>query len=63
MNSGRHKHGYSTLHFAVLSGNAEVCQMLLSAGAKSHAVNAVGRTPSEMAAFVGMCSFDLTYLL
>uniref|UniRef100_A0A1B6D4L7 MYND-type domain-containing protein n=3 Tax=Clastoptera arizonana TaxID=38151 RepID=A0A1B6D4L7_9HEMI len=57
VNSGRHKHGYSALHFAALSGNSELCQLLLSAGAKSHVTNSVGRTPSQMAAFVGnhMC--------
>ncbi|XP_054289369.1 ankyrin repeat and MYND domain-containing protein 2 isoform X2 [Macrosteles quadrilineatus] len=53
VNSSRHEHGYSALHFAVLSGNADVCLLLLKAGAKSHATNSVGKTPSEMAAFVG----------
>lgn len=53
VNSSQHEHGYSALHFGVLSGNAEVCQILLSAGAKIHATNSVGKTPSEMAAFVG----------
>lgn len=53
VNSGHHKHGYSALHFAALSGNAELSQLLLSAGAKSHSTNSVGRTPSQMAAFVG----------
>lgn len=30
--------------------------MLLESGAKVHATNSVGRTPSQMAAFVGKCS-------
>ncbi|XP_075220966.1 ankyrin repeat and MYND domain-containing protein 2 [Lycorma delicatula] len=51
--SGRHEHGYTALHFAALSGNGELCQILLAAGAKSHATNSLGRTPSQMAAFVG----------
>ncbi|KAG8285790.1 Ankyrin repeat and MYND domain-containing protein 2 [Homalodisca vitripennis] len=57
VNSGRHKHGYSALHFGVLSGNTDVCELLLTAGAKTHATNSVGKTPMEMAAFVGnhMC--------
>lgn len=49
----QHQHGYTSLHFAGLSGNDEVCSLLLLAGAKSTAVNSVGRTPSQMAAFVG----------
>ncbi|RZF36557.1 hypothetical protein LSTR_LSTR010668 [Laodelphax striatellus] len=53
VNSGKHEHGYTALHFAALSGNCELCQLLLSAGAKSHATNSVGRTASQMAAFVG----------
>ncbi|KAJ8675597.1 hypothetical protein QAD02_011383 [Eretmocerus hayati] len=48
-----HPHQYTPLHFAALSGNADLCQLLLSAGAKSSALNSVGRTPSQMAAFVG----------
>ncbi|KAI5697576.1 hypothetical protein M8J76_010038 [Diaphorina citri] len=53
VNSGRHEHGYSALHFAALSGKDDVCACLLSAGAKSYATNSVGRTASQMAAFVG----------
>ncbi|XP_049799785.1 ankyrin repeat and MYND domain-containing protein 2-like [Schistocerca nitens] len=53
VNSGKHEHGYTALHFAALSGNAELCRLLLMAGAKSHATNTVGRTASQMAAFVG----------
>ena len=41
------------MHFAALSGNAELCQLLLAYGAKVNKTNSVGRTPSQMAAFVG----------
>ncbi|KAL1140202.1 hypothetical protein AAG570_000134 [Ranatra chinensis] len=53
VNCKNHEHGYTALHFAALSGNAEVCQLLLDSGANSHPLNSVGRTPSQMAAFVG----------
>uniref|UniRef100_A0A8D8VIP2 Ankyrin repeat and MYND domain-containing protein 2 n=2 Tax=Cacopsylla melanoneura TaxID=428564 RepID=A0A8D8VIP2_9HEMI len=53
VNSGRHEHGYSALHFAALSGKDDVCACLLSAGAKTNATNSVGRTATQMAAFVG----------
>lgn len=53
MNYGEHQHNYTSLHFAGLSGNADVCLALLLAGAKSQVMNTVGRTPSQMAAFVG----------
>lgn len=53
MNSGQHEYNYTALHFGGLSGNAEVCQLLMIAGAKAPATNSVGRTPSQMAAFVG----------
>lgn len=53
VNSGKHEHGYTALHFAALSGKDDVCSCLLSSGARSHATNSVGRTASQMAAFVG----------
>ncbi|XP_034244556.1 ankyrin repeat and MYND domain-containing protein 2 [Thrips palmi] len=53
VNSSKHEHQYTALHFAALSSNADLCQLLLTAGAKSHATNSVGRTPAQMAAFVG----------
>lgn len=49
----KHEHGYSALHFAGLSGNSDVCHLLLLAGAKQHMINTVGRTAAQMAAFVG----------
>lgn len=53
MNLCEHQHKYTALHFAGLSGNVDVCLALLLAGAKSDVTNSVGRTPSQMAAFVG----------
>ncbi|KAE8747688.1 hypothetical protein FOCC_FOCC005667 [Frankliniella occidentalis] len=53
VNSGKHEHGYTALHFAALSGNTDLCQLLLEAGAKMYETNSVGRTASQMAAFVG----------
>ncbi|KAK3859456.1 hypothetical protein Pcinc_034434 [Petrolisthes cinctipes] len=53
VNSDSHDHRYSPLHFAALSGNTECCQQLLTAGAKSYHTNTLGRTATQMAAFVG----------
>nr|CAG4651824.1 EOG090X06BA [Triops cancriformis] len=52
-NVDKHEHQYRALHFAALSGKAEVCELLLAYGAQPDAVNSVGRTPAQMAAFVG----------
>lgn len=52
VNSGKHEYNYTALHFGALSGNADVCLKLLLAGADPKAVNSVGRTPAQMAAFV-----------
>ena len=49
----KHQHNYTALHFAGLSGNFEVCLALLVAGARPDVTNAVNRTASQMAAFVG----------
>lgn len=48
-----HQHNYTSLHFAALSGNTDICLALLMSGAKSTETNTVGRTPAQMAAFVG----------
>ncbi|XP_078580177.1 ankyrin repeat and MYND domain-containing protein 2-like [Branchiostoma floridae x Branchiostoma japonicum] len=53
VNSNQHEHGYTALMFAALSGNLEVTRVMLEAGARTSAVNTVGRTASQMAAFVG----------
>nr|CAG4650154.1 EOG090X06BA [Sida crystallina] len=52
-NGGHHEHKYSALHFAALSGNADVCQLVLQHGCKMDSLNSVGRTAAQMAAFVG----------
>lgn len=44
---------YTALHFAALSGNTNICLLLLLAGANSMALNSVSRTPAQMGAFVG----------
>lgn len=53
VNSGNHEYNYTALHFGALAGSSEVCMLLLDAGAKPTATNSVGRTASQMAAFVG----------
>lgn len=53
VNSGKHEYNYTALHFGALSGNSDVCKLLLDAGAQPTATNSVGRTASQMAAFVG----------
>ncbi|KAJ8986004.1 hypothetical protein NQ317_013888 [Molorchus minor] len=53
VNSCEHRHNYTALHFAGLSGNSDVCMTLLLAGADSSLTNTVGRTAAQMAAFVG----------
>lgn len=53
MNLGNHEYNYTALHFGALSGCSEVCKLLLDAGAKPTATNSVGRSASQMAAFVG----------
>lgn len=53
VNSDKHDHQYSPLHFAALSGNINTVQQLLTAGAKTYHTNTLGRTATQMAAFVG----------
>ncbi|XP_012251432.1 ankyrin repeat and MYND domain-containing protein 2 [Athalia rosae] len=53
VNSSQHEHAYTALHFAALSGNADLCHLLMSHGARLTVTNSVGRTPAQMAAFVG----------
>ncbi|KAL7050097.1 hypothetical protein ACKWTF_003955 [Chironomus riparius] len=52
VNSGKHEFNYTALHFAALSGNADVCLQLLIAGANPSTLNSVGRTAAQMGAFV-----------
>nr|XP_033786852.1 ankyrin repeat and MYND domain-containing protein 2 isoform X2 [Geotrypetes seraphini] len=53
VNCNEHEHGYTALMFAGLSGNKEITWMMLEAGADTDAINSVGRTAAQMAAFVG----------
>ncbi|XKL68525.1 hypothetical protein PGB90_004016 [Kerria lacca] len=53
VNNTHHEHKYTALHFAALSGNSDVCLSLMIAGAKSYITNTIGKTASQMAAFVG----------
>ncbi|KAH8853107.1 Ankyrin repeat and MYND domain-containing protein 2 [Schistosoma japonicum] len=56
VNSTSHKQGYTALMFAGLSGNIEIVELLLHYGARVNDVNSIGRTASQMAAFVGRYS-------
>ncbi|XP_002738103.1 ankyrin repeat and MYND domain-containing protein 2-like [Saccoglossus kowalevskii] len=56
VNSNEHENGYTTLMFAALAGSIECCRVLLEAGAKTSSINSVGRTATQMAAFVGQHS-------
>ncbi|XP_064643870.1 ankyrin repeat and MYND domain-containing protein 2-like [Lineus longissimus] len=53
VNSLFHDQGYTTLMFAAISGHQRVVKLLLDNGARTGLVNKVGRTASQMAAFVG----------
>ncbi|XP_023232181.1 ankyrin repeat and MYND domain-containing protein 2-like [Centruroides sculpturatus] len=53
VNANYHNSGYSTLMFASLAGKLDVVSLLLENGASTTTVNSVGRTASQMAAFVG----------
>ncbi|KAF1771395.1 hypothetical protein GCK72_003221 [Caenorhabditis remanei] len=44
---------YTPLMFAGLSGNQEVCRLLMDSGARMYCVNGIGKTASELSAFVG----------
>ncbi|CAN7986452.1 unnamed protein product, partial [Ixodes hexagonus] len=52
VNSHLHDSGYTALMFAGLAGRADVVSLLLEHGASLTAVNSLGRTAAQMAAFV-----------
>ncbi|XP_059620017.1 ankyrin repeat and MYND domain-containing protein 2 [Phlebotomus argentipes] len=52
VNASKHEYSYTALHFAALSGNVDVCLLLLHAGANANDTNSVGRTAAQMASFV-----------
>lgn len=39
--------------FAALSGKSDICKLLMDHGARSYSTNSIGKTASELAAFVG----------
>uniref|UniRef100_A0A158PBA1 Ankyrin repeat and MYND domain-containing protein 2 n=1 Tax=Angiostrongylus cantonensis TaxID=6313 RepID=A0A158PBA1_ANGCA len=54
VNDKQHNQGYSPLMFAALnSGKPDICKLLMDHGARSYSTNSIGKTASEMAAFVG----------
>ncbi|CAG0916731.1 unnamed protein product [Notodromas monacha] len=53
VNATKHAHKYSTLHFGVMSGKCDLVRLLLDHGADPTAKNTVGKTASEIGAFVG----------
>ncbi|KAI1291709.1 Ankyrin repeat and MYND domain-containing protein 2 [Halotydeus destructor] len=53
VNYNKHVHGYTALMFAALGGHNRLVSLMLENGASTTAVNSVGRTASQMAAFVG----------
>ncbi|CAO4359874.1 unnamed protein product [Caenorhabditis nigoni] len=44
---------FTPLMFAALSGKQDVCRFLMDSGARMYCVNGIGKTASELAAFVG----------
>ncbi|CAI5440508.1 unnamed protein product [Caenorhabditis angaria] len=53
VNDKTHDSGYTPLMFAALSGKPEMCRLLMDSGAKCYLTNGIGKTASELAAFVG----------
>ncbi|GFR10158.1 ankyrin repeat and MYND domain-containing protein 2 [Trichonephila clavata] len=52
VNLTKHKSQYSALHFAALSGNTDVVNLLLRFGASTTSVNSINKTAAELATFV-----------
>ncbi len=52
VNAKTHDQGYSALMFAAISNNHEIVNLLLDHEADTECVNSIGRTASQMAAFV-----------
>ena len=51
------------IYHSVCSGSVETTRVILEAGATTNAENSVGRTASQLAAFVGMSSFCYHFTL
>ncbi|XP_064459857.1 ankyrin repeat and MYND domain-containing protein 2-like [Ornithodoros turicata] len=61
VNSHYHDSGYTALMFAGLAGKCDVVSLLLEHGASTTAVNTLGRTASQMAAFVS--NYDVVSII
>ncbi|KAK6013455.1 ankyrin repeat protein, partial [Ostertagia ostertagi] len=53
VNDKEHNQGYTPLMFAALAGRPDICKNLMDHGARSYSTNSIGKTASELAAFVG----------
>ncbi|KJH52571.1 MYND finger [Dictyocaulus viviparus] len=53
VNDKQHSQGYTPLMFAALAGKPDICKLLMDHGARSYSTNSIGKTASELAAFVG----------
>lgn len=61
VNSHYHDSGYTALMFAGLAGKTDVVSLLLEHGASTTTVNSLGRTASQMAAFVS--NYDVVTII
>ncbi|KAJ7772668.1 hypothetical protein DFH07DRAFT_866218 [Mycena maculata] len=55
----RDRNGYTALHFAAIAGSSACAATLLRAGADPEIVNALGKTPQEIAVREGLFDVDL----
>jgi len=53
VNNRHNDQGYTALMFAALTGKSSICQLLMNADARSDLTNTIGKSASELAAFVG----------
>ncbi|ETN80126.1 MYND finger [Necator americanus] len=53
VNDKQHTQSYTPLMFAALAGKPDLCKLLMDHGARSYCTNSIGKTASELAAFVG----------
>jgi len=57
VNFGKTEPQNSPLHLAATKGNVEVCELLLTFGAKRYVTNYIDRTAAQMAADNGMYAY------
>ncbi|CAD6185916.1 unnamed protein product [Caenorhabditis auriculariae] len=53
INDRTYDSGYTPLMFGALSGKTEICKFLMDNGARPYLTNSIGKTASELAAFIG----------